>query len=146
MTTSFLEKDLIAFEGWKNKAYPDPLTKQPWTIGVGMTGPNITEGTVWTDAQIQAELDDRIGKCKAQLDRVATWWRQLSDERQDVLVIMAWQLGITGLLHFTNMLKAAQAGDWHGAAANMLASQWATQTPARAKKLAAQMLTGHRGD
>lgn len=45
--------DLIkSFEGMKLKAYPDPATGgDPWTIGVGHTGPDVHPGLVITEAQ-----------------------------------------------------------------------------------------------
>lgn len=58
------------FEGREREAYPDPaspraiarrkglptlgLSGAPWTIGTGHTGPEVCEGLVWTDAQIDA--------------------------------------------------------------------------------------------
>lgn len=42
---------LILREGKRNKAYKD--TKGIWTIGVGHTGPDVKEGLVWTDQQIE---------------------------------------------------------------------------------------------
>jgi GH24 family phage-related lysozyme (muramidase) len=42
-------------EDRKTHAYPDPLTHgAPWTIGEGHTGPEVHEGLVWMDAQIDA--------------------------------------------------------------------------------------------
>ena len=57
---------------------------------------------------------------------------------------MASQLGVAGTLAFHHMLTSAQAGDYAAAAAEMLDSHWATQTPKRAKRLARQMQTGQR--
>ncbi|WP_082456247.1 lysozyme [Novosphingobium sp. Leaf2] len=39
-------------------AYPDPGSAdgKPWTIGWGSTGPDITQGTVWTQAQCDARF------------------------------------------------------------------------------------------
>lgn len=52
-------RDLIArFEGRRTQAYPDPATAgDPWTIGVGHTGPEVHKGLTWTDAQIDLALD-----------------------------------------------------------------------------------------
>lgn len=45
------------YEGCELEAYPDPKTGgDPWTIGVGATGPGIVRGTVWTKAQADARL------------------------------------------------------------------------------------------
>lgn len=75
------------------------------------------------------------------IDRL-DWAVELGPERFSVLVNMAFQMGVQGLLGFTQMLKCAQAGDYAGAAREMRESQWATQTPERAERLARQMEIG----
>jgi lysozyme len=60
----------------------------------------------------------------------------LSQYRQAVLIDMSYQLGVTGVLRFTKMWSAIAAGHFKTAAAEMLDSLWARQTPARAKRLA----------
>jgi len=149
MTTSHLKDDIITEEGYGDQlvdggcaAYPDPLTKgPPWTIGFGSTGPDITQGTVWTRAQAESRLDSDILNitewCKAHYP----WWGTLSDLRQDVLVSMAYQLGTHGLDLFVGTLAAIARGDFVAAANHMLASKWATQTVKRADRLALQMRT-----
>jgi len=67
---------------------------------------------------------------------------RLDDARKAVLLNMSFQLGITGLLKFKNTLAKIEAGDYQGAADNMLKSLWARQTPNRANRLAEQMRTG----
>jgi lysozyme len=56
---------------------------------------------------------------------------------------MAFQMGTAGLFAFTNTLSLIELGLYEEAAANMLKSKWATQTPARAKRLSEQMRTGN---
>ncbi|NNC22974.1 hypothetical protein HKX42_03855 [Salinisphaera sp. USBA-960] len=48
---------------------------------------------------------------------------------------MSFQLGVGGLLTFTNMLKAVKAGDGKEAKRRGLNSHWATQTPNRAERV-----------
>lgn len=145
MTTKFVDVDIRQDEGFRAEAYPDPLSGgDPWTIGFGCTGPGIAKGVKWTLAQAVQEQMKRRQANEVALDRAIGWWRQLSDERQDVLVNMSYQLGVAGLLAFHHMLTSAQAGDYEAAASEMLASHWASQTPKRAKRLALQMQTGRR--
>lgn len=130
-------------EGREHKAYPDPITKgAPWTIGIGHTGWNIHKGAVWSDAQIDAayELDKKVAI--RQCNRDFPWFSLLDDVRQAVIVSMMFQMGPPRLAKFVNTLKAVAHGDWDAAADGMLASRWATQTPARAKRHAAMMRTG----
>ena len=62
--------------------------------------------------------------------------------RQDVLVNMAFQMGVSGLLKFKNMIAALDDRNYSEAAKQMLDSRWAKQTPNRANELAEQMRTG----
>ena len=70
------------------------------------------------------------------------WWGGLDEVRRGVLVAMAYQLGVAGLLKFRWTLAMVERGDWEKAAAGMLASAWAQQTPGRAQRSAAAMRTG----
>jgi lysozyme len=145
MTTKFVDQDIRSDEGFRAEAYPDPLTGgDPWTVGFGCTGTDIKKGTRWTLAQAVAEQMKRRQEIERALDQAIGWWRGMIDERQDVLVNMAYNLGVPGLLAFHHTLAAAESDDYTHAAAGMLASKWATQVPKRAKRLAQQMLTGER--
>ena len=87
-------------------------------------------------------LSNDIDKRQAELLRRAPWTATLDPVRFGALLNMAFQLGVDGLLGFTNTLALIHAGDYPGAAAGMLQSKWAQQTPARAQRLAQQMATG----
>ena len=80
---------------------------------------------------LNAELDDRL-----------PWLCKLDPARRGVLVNMAFQMGVTGLLGFKNTLSLVQAGKYQDAAKGMMQSKWASQTPARAQRLSNQMATG----
>ena len=62
--------------------------------------------------------------------------------RQAVLVNMAYQLGLNGLLKFKRFITAYDNHNYEEAAKEMLDSLWAKQTPNRASELAEQMETG----
>jgi lysozyme len=64
------------------------------------------------------------------------------DARRGVLVNMAYNLGVTGLLSFKKMLSAYKKGAFVEAAQHMLDSKWAKQVGDRAKRLAEQMRSG----
>lgn len=142
MTTENLIPDLMRDEGLRLSAYPDPLSGgQPYTVGFGHTG-NVHPGTVWTPEQAVAALQADVAHVEALMDIQIPWWRQIDDIRQDVLVNMAFNIGVTGLAQFHNTLAAVKAGQWAQASAGMLHSAWATQVPNRAERLAEQMRTG----
>lgn len=67
---------------------------------------------------------------------------ELSAPRFAVLVNMAFNMGIGGLLAFKKMLAAVRAGDFPRAATEMLDSKWAAQVGIRANRLADQMRSG----
>jgi len=62
--------------------------------------------------------------------------------RMAVLQSMAYQMGVQGLAAFKNTLQAVIERRWNDAAAGMLNSRWARQTPERAQRHAQQMRTG----
>lgn len=135
-----LIRQLKADEGVKATVYKDHLG---WdTIGVGRLVDSRKPGSGLRPSEIdfllQNDIDDRVEA----LTRRLPWFQDLDDARRGVLLNMAFQLGIEGLLGFKNTLKLIETGDYAGAAKNMLLSKWATQTPARAKRMAEQMRTG----
>lgn len=143
--TPFCQADIEADEGFRAQAYPDPLSgAEPWTVGYGATGPDIGPSTVWTQPQAATWTATRISSLSTQLAQAIPCWIALVDARQDVLVNMAYQLGLSGLLAFKQTLAYINAGEYAEAGAAMLDSKWATQVPTRAQRLATQMETGVR--
>lgn len=133
-----------SFEGRRNVAYPDPISKDghPYTIGVGHCGPEVHQGLVWTDAQIDAALDADIAKARAGCEAALPWFGDLNEPRQAALIGMAFQMGVAGLLQFKMTLNSMRDSQWYTAEAHMLNSAWAKQTPERARRLARQVATG----
>lgn len=134
---SMLERE----EGREHEAYPDPLTGgAPWTIGVGHTGPEVHEGLVWTDAQIDAALDVDILRAE-RICNTLPWFGTLDPVRQAVLIGMAFQMG-HGLMDFHHALASIGGERWLDAKEALLDSAWARQTPDRAERMADQIETG----
>lgn len=92
------------------------------------------------DAELQLHHDARQAEAVAM--RLVAGYPFLSPTRQAVLVCMAFQLGPAGLASFRKTRRAIEAGDFETAANEMLASKWAAQTPARARRMAERMRTG----
>ncbi len=138
-----LRDQLIAEEGREHRAYPDPLTGgAPWTIGVGHTGPEVVKGLVWSDTQIDDVLDSDIELKTRQVLNALPWLPALNEARQAVIIGMAFQMGVAGLLQFKNTLAYVKAGMWAKAADGIRASKWYRQTPNRAERMAKQLATG----
>lgn len=134
-----LIKQLRDEEGEVLSAYQDHLGF--WTIGVGHLIDKRKGGTISpyiSSLLLESDIADKA----SDLDKSLPWWRDLDDGRQAVLLGMAFQMGINGLLGFKNTLAMVKSGNYAGAANGMLNSLWAKQTPARAKRMSEQMRTG----
>ncbi len=142
MTTAFMINDLMADEGLRLAAYRDG--GGVLTIGYGHTGPEVREGLTWTASEALDALVEDIAIAQSELDEKLPWWRTLDDCRQDVVVEMAFNLGVAGLLKFRRTLAAIEAGQWARASADMLLSDWAGEVGARAGRLAALIRGGSR--
>lgn len=73
---------------------------------------------------------------------VIDYWQDLDNIRQCVLISMAYQMGIDGLMKFKRMLAAIETQCWNDAAHEGLDSQWAKQTPERAERQMKTLLHG----
>lgn len=135
-----LTKQLRRDEGDKPTVYNDHLGYA--TIGVGrLIDPRKPGAGLRPDEVaylLNNDIDDRIEA----LTRRLPWFQDLDDVRKGVLLNMAFQMGVDGLLKFVNTLAMVRAGDYDKASVGMLNSLWAKQTPERAKRLSEQMKTG----
>lgn len=125
-------------EGCRLTAYKD--TVGVWTVGYGHA--HVQPGTVWTQAQAEAQLIADVAEHNDKLADALPWVAKLDPVRRRVLQNMAFNLGIAGLLGFKNTLEYVRTGQYDLAAQNMLASKWAKQVGQRAVRLAKQMRTG----
>ena len=128
-----------------HKAYLCPSGKL--TIGYGHNLDANPIGGMGSNARItEAEatrlLSEDCASIAAQLDKEIGWWRELKEPRQAVLLNMAFNLGVAGLLGFRNTLRYVRQGQYAMAQNGMLNSKWARQVKARARELSRQMLFG----
>jgi lysozyme len=134
-----IEELLIKEEGFVPHAYKDHLGY--WTIGFGRLIDKDKGGGI-TRAEALVLLTNDIDKVRAQLDERIPWWQSLNEARKTILVAMAFQMGVGGLMQFRNTLKSMRAGNFKKAAQGMRASRWARQTPGRAQRMAKAMEEG----
>ena len=134
-----LKSQLLREEGAESCAYQDSLGY--WTIGVGRLIDSRKGGGLSND-EIDLLLDNDIKRNYEAVLKALPWMEKLNDARQAVLIGMAFQMGLKGLLQFKLMLGSVEDGQYVEAAAEMVKSRWAMQTPARAYRLASQMETG----
>ena len=134
-----LKSQLLREEGAESCAYQDSLGY--WTIGVGRLIDSRKGGGLSND-EIDLLLENDI-KTKTREGLLALpWVPRLSEPRQAVLIGMAFQMGLKGLLQFNGTLGSVGGGQFAEAAAEMLDSAWAKQTFGRATRMAKQMETG----
>ena len=135
-----LKTQLRRDEGVRTKPYDDeglPIRGKV-TIGVGR---NLTDVGLYPD-EIDYLLDNDLARRIAALQSALPWTLNLDDARKGVLLNMAFNMGINGLLEFRNMLKLVQSGDYVGAAQAMLDSEWDKEVGDRAHRLSLQMESG----
>lgn len=139
MAITNLTDQLLRDEGEILHAYQDSLGY--WTIGVGHLIDRSKGGAI-PEAISRQLLDHDIQQAQAELTTAFPWTSSLDEVRRGALVNMAFNLGIHGVSEFSHMLAALEAGDFEGAANDILASEWAKQVTSRAYRIASQIRTG----
>lgn len=162
-----VKSDLDRHEGFREFAYPDPLSKlykahpnlkwgtkparelladfkeedgAPWTMGFGFTKGVNSESRI---DRIRAErmLEELTLEIDGALGNALVWFKETSFVNKTVLINMAFNLGLVGLLKFRNTLAFVKAKDYKQAAANMRQSLWFKQVKGRAEELVNRMAT-----
>lgn len=137
-----LDTFLLSQEGKRYVAYLDQFGKG--TIGIGHTGPEVVTGLVWNDDQINFAYQlDKAKAWQGCADNLQPWFLQLNEPRQTALISMAFQMGVHGLLEFTQTLANIRDEHYANAAECMRQSAWAKQTPKRAQLEASMIETGN---
>ena len=139
MTDADKEKlvvELTRDEGIRLKPYR--CTAGKLTVGIGR---NLDDVGLTTE-EANYLLRNDIARAEKDLDTYLSWWRTLDPVRQRVIVNMAFNLGVQGLLAFKNTLALVKSGRYLEAAQNMLATKWAAQVGPRAQRLAMMMRDG----
>lgn len=158
--------DLVVDEGYRFYAYADPLSSlyrlvpakdwgmkparqllpsgtdwskgNPWTVGIGYTkGVNVDS----TMDRLRAEriTEGEVAELGAALTKALSWYKDASFVTKTVLLNMAYNLGLAGLLGFKNTLAYIKEKNYPQAAVNMQKSLWYKQVGKRADKLIARL-------
>lgn len=136
---TFLTGMILRHEGMVLHAYQDSLGY--WTIGVGRLIDKRKGGGISEDEAMYMLRND-ISRCMVEVRRALPFFDTLLDIRQDVLINMVFNLGITKFLKFKKMIKALKERDYDEASKQMIDSKWAKQVGKRAIELAQIMKTG----
>src|SRR5216684_314953 len=107
-----LIQQLSRDEGRRPHVYTDTAGKL--TAGVGR---NISD-VPFSDDEIDLMLSNDIARVRAALAPLA-WYAALDEVRQGAIENMAFNLGVSGLLHFPHMIAALAHQDWRTAADEM---------------------------
>lgn len=134
-----LKVRLEADEKRVKHAYQDHLGY--WTIGIGRLIDERLGGGL-SNVEIDFLLENDITRVEREIRNLVPDFDRLNDGRKAVVMSMCFQMGASRLAKFNNTLRAINEGRWADAAHGMRDSVWATQTPARAQRLASAMETG----
>lgn len=132
MNLTRLQQQLKLAEGLSLVPYLD--TVGVWTIGYGHALRNQMEHEVqsltWTKAQAEAQLREDMADAIHDASTFP-WFATLDPVRQEVMVELAFNLGLTKLRKFVKMLAALAVQDWPRAAQELRNSRWYGQVGMR---------------
>lgn len=117
---------------------PGDILKGHPTIGIGRA----LDVNGITESEARTLLENDIAKVCDDLDRNIPGWRDWTDARQRALVNMVFNMGIGGVLKFSDMLANMKAGHWDLAALDAMDSVWAKQVGERAMRIAKMIKEG----
>lgn len=132
---------LMQDEGFSPHVYKCPAGK--WTIGYGRNV-DVRGGKGVTMPEAVNMLANDIRECEDDLSGLfgAIFWDSLGQVRRNALLNMRFQLGPGGFRTFKKMVAAIKERDYGRAEQEALDSDWAEQTPARARRVADEIGSG----
>lgn len=141
MNMTRLKRHLKMAEGWSPVPYAD--TVGVWTIGFGHALPGEPpQGLRWTKGQAETQLLRDVADAIHDASSFA-WFPTLDAVRQEVIVELAFNLGLPRLQKFRKMIAAVAVKDYATAAEELQDSRWFTQVGVRrGRRLVEAMRTG----
>ena len=136
--------DIRLMEG-KRAAVYDDATGLPLSVGMTIRGnPTIGYGRALnkrplSDNEIEFLLDNDASETLEWCADNLNFWGDLSAMRQRAVANMVYQIGTSGFLKFHDTIAAIAKQDWLSAHDHILQSAFATQTPARAQRVASMI-------
>ena len=123
-------------EGFRDRVYLDTLNKR--TIGYGhLCKPDETwdDDRTYSKAELETVFKTDFNIALNGANTVLAGCEDVPQKAKEIIIEMVFQLGMTGVSKFKNMIKGIKNKDWKTASIEMLDSRWAKQTPSRAKEL-----------
>lgn len=130
-----LKRSLVLHEGRKERIYLDTVGKLTGGIGYNFSDRDLPD---WF---IDRAYDEDVAYLYAQFSKTFSWFKELNEDRQIVLIDMSF-MGFKHFLSFKKMIAALEKHDYSEAAREMLNSKWAKQVGNRAIQLAEGMRNG----
>lgn len=118
MDLNKLKQSIKKHEGLKLKPYK--CLRGKLTIGYGRNLQDRGITTLEAETMLERDLLDT----KLELEDSIKFFHKLDDVRQNVLIEMAYNMGVPHLLEFKNTLKFMEKGDFINASIEMLDSGW----------------------
>lgn len=144
-------------EGLRHESYLDTVGAR--TVGYGFNMDSGIARSVWKKAGIPVAFDDvyngkaaitdaqasALGRTSygiALNDAISLYdkFHKLSEPRKEALVNLSYQIGKTKLSKFSSFNAAVNKGNWPEAVRHLLKTQYAEQTPKRAREVARKLL------
>ena len=125
-------------EGVRSKVYMCSAGYE--TIGVGR---NIAEsGLGLSDDEIEYLLNNDIKRVREELEDNYFWFAALNEVRQDAMIDISFNLGLTRLRGFVKALEAMSREQFDIAADKFMDSRWSQQVGNRAVEVTEMIRTG----
>lgn len=123
--------DLRTFEGQAKPGHPPALiaypdTVQRWTIGFGHAV-GVHPGDTINASQAESLLQSDAAAAQQHLVDHFPWYAAQPPARQDGLINLCFNLGITTLLTFNTFLALCAHGSWAAAALDLKGTKWYRQ-------------------
>jgi len=131
-----IKKQIADDEGCRLYVYPDSMQKL--TVGIGHLvrkedglayGDSIPQ--VLCDQFFEQDFENAVDECERHLPK----FKEYPEPIRGVLINMAFNLGIAGLLHFRKFIAALNRADYLEAANQMQLSDWYSQVGKRSRRL-----------
>ena len=140
---SRIVEDLKRHEGVILHGYYDHLNYM--TCGVGRC---LEEGVGIGLTMEEAEylLANDIARVREELTKTFEWFEDLNEPRQEAMINLNFNLGLTKLRGFKMALAAMAENDFDEAADQFMDSRWSSQVGRRAVEVTEQIRTGEYAD
>lgn len=137
MNLSLLEARIKAHEGFRSRPYRDIKGKLTIGFGRNLDDNPLTEEEGWFLSK------GPIAEAISHAPLLVHNWDGLGDARQNVLIELVYNIGLTKALKFREMRRFLDERDFPAAASELLDSEWRVEVgPTRSGEMADQLRTG----